>query len=53
MKHLLIYCIVCLTGCTYTISLANTTGEASDVIDDTTTPTVETTVKATIPAVTP
>lgn len=42
--------IVCLfmTSCTYTISMAHTSGTASDVIDDTSSPKAD--VTATIPA---
>ena len=37
------------TSCMYTIHMVHTQGEASDIIDDNDTPTVDTKVDATLP----
>lgn len=42
MKKLLLFLI--LSSCTYSVNLVHTTGSAEDVIDDTETPTVTTTL---------
>ena len=38
MKYLLISCLMLLSGCTYSVTLVHTSGSASDVIDETSTP---------------
>jgi hypothetical protein len=42
--------LLLMSGCTYTISMAHTSGTASDVIDDTSSPKADVTATATIPA---
>ena len=29
-----VFCLTCLTGCTYNVSMAHTSGTATDTIDD-------------------
>lgn len=44
--------LLCLTGCTYSITMVHTEGTASDVVDDTDTPSVTaSTPNPTTPAV--
>jgi hypothetical protein len=35
MKYILMILTILMTGCTYSINMAHTSGTASDVIDDT------------------
>ena len=42
--------ILC-TGCMYTIHMVHTQGQASDLIDDNDTPTVDTKIDATLPVI--
>jgi len=48
--YLIISVCLFMTSCTYTISMAHTSGTASDVIDDTSSPKADVTATATIPA---
>jgi hypothetical protein len=50
MKRLAIIALVVLSSCTYTISMVHTEGQASDVIDETSTPTANVSPTVTIPA---
>jgi len=50
MKRLAIIALFALSSCTYTISQVHTEGQASDVIDETSTPTANVSPTVTIPA---
>lgn len=41
---------ICLSGCTYSITMVHTQGEAADVVDETATPSTSVTPTLTIPA---
>lgn len=48
-KYLIFFLLpICFTSCTYSINMAHTEGTTSDLIDDTATPTVETTANVPI-----
>lgn len=46
----IILSLITLSSCTYTISMVHTEGQASDVIDETATPTANVSPQVTIPA---
>jgi hypothetical protein len=51
MKYLpTLLILLFLTSCTYTITLVHTEGQATDVVDDTNTPTATVTPTVNIPA---
>lgn len=48
MKCLLIFLFIALSGCTYSITMVHTQGEATDVVDETASNTPSTSVSPTI-----
>lgn len=48
MKYLAILALFALSSCTYTISMAHTSGTATDLIDEEQTPTATTTANASL-----
>jgi hypothetical protein len=49
MKKLILLILPLLASCTYSITMVHTEGEASDVVDDTTTPTANVSPTVSIP----
>jgi hypothetical protein len=50
MKRILLLSLICLSSCTYTISMVHTQGEASDVIDETNSASAKVDPQVNIPA---
>lgn len=48
MKYVLIFSLLALSGCTYSITMVHTQGEATDVVDETASNTPSTSVSPTI-----
>ena len=53
MRKLALIALLALTSCTYTISMVHTEGTASDVIDDTSTPTANVSPTVVLPKALP
>ena len=50
MRRILLLSLICLSSCTYTISMVHTQGEASDVIDETSSASAKVDPQVNIPA---